>query len=95
MSAPDSIIVYRNPAEAALWNAIMSGDPVIGYVLASILAFFVVFLVTNRLMNGLRLRAYKWKSRKASAFLFKYDWLICLTPAAVVAISLLLWLGAA
>mgnify|MGYP001577721144 CR=1 FL=1 len=43
------IIVYRNPLEAALWSAIMSGDffPVI----VGVVAFFCVFLAANRVLN--------------------------------------------
>lgn len=43
------VIIYRNPAEAALWNAIMGGSffPVI----VGIVVFFCVFLTANRLLN--------------------------------------------
>jgi hypothetical protein len=43
------IIVYRNPMEASVWNAIMSGDffPVI----VGVVVFFLVFLGANRILN--------------------------------------------
>lgn len=43
-----SIIVYRNPLEAALWEGLMSGSffPVI----VGIVVFFALFLTINRLI---------------------------------------------
>lgn len=43
------VIIYRNPMEAAMWNAIMDGSffPVI----VGVVVFFCVFLATNRVLN--------------------------------------------
>jgi len=43
------IIIYRNPVEAVMWNAIMDGSffPVI----AGVVVFFCVFLAANQLLN--------------------------------------------
>ena len=45
-----SIIVYRNPLEAMLWEGLMSGAffPVI----VGVVVFFVVFLIINRVLAG-------------------------------------------
>lgn len=44
-----SIIVYRNPLEAAMWEGIMSGSffPVI----LGVVVFFCAFLAMNQLLN--------------------------------------------
>lgn len=39
------VIVYRNPAEAAFWNMVMSGEFFV--VIVATLVFFIVFLCTN------------------------------------------------
>ena len=67
------IIVYRNPAEAALWQLLMSGEFFV--VLCGILAFFAVFLGMHAVMtriwgswgNGAKLRSYLGLAAGAAA----------------------------
>lgn len=48
MSNIQSVIVYRNPMEAALWELLMSG----GFfaVIVGVIAFFAVFMFFNALL---------------------------------------------
>lgn len=39
------VIVYRNPAEAALWHAMQGGEFFL--VIAGVVVFFIVFLTLN------------------------------------------------
>lgn len=54
-----SIIVYRNPLEAAMWETIMSGSffPVI----VGVIAFFAVFITANAYIVE---RYFAWPDRK-------------------------------
>ena len=45
----ESIIVYRNPVEAMVWQSIMNGDFV--PVGTGLLVFFFSFLILNRLLE--------------------------------------------
>ena len=56
-----SIIVYRNPLEAAMWETIMSGSffPVI----VGVVVFFAVFLAANTFIVE---RYARWDKRKVA-----------------------------
>lgn len=56
-----SIIVYRNPLEAAMWETIMSGSffPVI----VGVIVFFAVFIAANAYIVE---RYFAWNKRKAA-----------------------------
>lgn len=73
-----SVIVYRNPAEAAFWEA-MSSANVIPIALAA-LCFIVVFTTTNSVFD-------KLLSRKRGFALYKWEmpfhWIIAGTAAVV------------
>ena len=43
-----SVIVYRNPLEAAMWDFLMGGNLFIG--IAGVVVFFVVFLLSEKLI---------------------------------------------
>lgn len=45
----ESIIVYRNPVEAMIWQGVMNGDFV--PVGTGLLVFFFSFLILNRLLE--------------------------------------------
>lgn len=47
------IIVYRNPAEKAVWDFITSGDAF--PVMVAVLVFFVVLVVSSHIMDQLRI----------------------------------------
>lgn len=50
------IIVYRNPAEAAFWNTIMSADNIFP-IIAGVVVFFAVLLITDSLVRKSKIRA--------------------------------------
>lgn len=43
------IIVYRNPAEAAFWNTIMSADNIFP-IFVGVVVFFAVLLITDSIL---------------------------------------------
>lgn len=43
------IIVYRNPAEAAMWNALSNADNIFP-VIVGVAVFFAVFITLNNLI---------------------------------------------
>lgn len=51
------IIVYRNPLEAAMWNAIGNGS--LFPIIVAIVAFFVVFLTAERVARFLPFKYVK------------------------------------
>jgi hypothetical protein len=57
MSNPTEIIVYRNPAEYALWNSGML-FPIICSAVAAIVAVIVVAELTERMGAYSKLRSY-------------------------------------
>jgi hypothetical protein len=58
-----SIIVYRNPLEAAMWEGFMSGSffPII----VGVIVFFAVFLAANRFIVE---RYWGWNSRDVPTY---------------------------
>lgn len=50
------IIVYRNPAEAAFWNTIMSSNNLFP-IIVGVVVFFAVLLVTDSLVRKSKIRA--------------------------------------
>lgn len=50
------IIVYRNPAEAAFWNTIMSADNIFP-IFVGVVVFFAVLLITDSLVRKSKIRA--------------------------------------
>ena len=61
------IIVYRNPAEAAMWNLLGSANAF--PIMVGVVAFFVVFLAVNRLLTqGKTFRQPIWKTNVALVF---------------------------
>ena len=60
-----SIIVYRNPLEAAIWEGLMSGSAV-WPVMVSIAVFFAVFLAVNKLIVDYWFRNWLNSSYKGS-----------------------------
>lgn len=57
MSNPTEIIIYRNPAEYALWNSGML-FPIICSAVAAIITFMVVAELTERMGHNSSLRGY-------------------------------------
>lgn len=54
------IIVYRNPAEAALWNMLSNGE--IFPFAVGIVVFFVVFLAMHRVLGADKWHATPWRT---------------------------------
>lgn len=50
------IIVYRNPAEAAFWNTIMSADNIFP-IFVGVVVFFAVLLITDSIVRKSKIRA--------------------------------------
>jgi hypothetical protein len=69
-----SIIVYRNPLEQAMWEGLMTSVNVIP-VLVGIVAFFTLVVFTDTYIVK---RYFKWRSSYASN--------VCLAISAVIAI---------
>lgn len=61
------IIVYRNPVEAAMWNSVTSAEFV--PIMCGIIAFFVVFLITQAVFDKL---VYNWFYWKRETLVWKY-----------------------
>ena len=57
MSNPTEIIMYRNPAEYALWNSGML-FPIICSAVAAVLALMLVAELTERMGHNSKLRGY-------------------------------------
>lgn len=57
-----SIIVYRNPAEAMMWQGLMNGDffPII----VGIVVFFAIFLTINKIVVEQYMRGKGWTPRR-------------------------------
>lgn len=77
------IIVYSSPAEAAIWNA-LSGAEAFPVMLA-IVAFFIVFLSTNHMMENMA-RKSRLRRGKALAFMGYNNSTIALVVGAVAGI---------
>lgn len=45
------VIVYRNPAEAAFWNALSNNGDVLLPIIAGLLVFVTVFIWLNHLLT--------------------------------------------
>lgn len=58
-----SIIVYRNPLEAAMWEGLMDGS--IFPVIVGVIVFFAVFLTVNRFVVE---RYWGWNSRDVPTY---------------------------
>lgn len=55
------IIVYRNPFEQAMWNALMNG-PVLFYVIVFLVVFFIVFSISNKLFHKAACKVVGWEN---------------------------------
>lgn len=56
MNVPESIIIYRNPAEKMLWESGMLWPIIVACAL-----LFVSILLSAKVMNALRPRFSRWK----------------------------------
>jgi hypothetical protein len=76
-----SIIVYRNPLEAAMWEGIMGGNffPVI----VGVIVFFAVFLAANRFIVE---RYWGWNSRDVPTY-------VALAIGAVIGIATIFFMA--
>jgi hypothetical protein len=58
------IIVYRNPADAAIWHALSSAALI--PIIAGVIMFFITFLLANRLFTqGRQFNVASWKTNAA------------------------------
>lgn len=74
------VIVYRNPAEQAFWNAMMSGDalPVIVGVICGFMFFFLYAIYTEKLSRRISrtgVDIMNWVAFIASIFVGYQVWL--------------------
>lgn len=81
----DSIIVYRNPLEKALWEGIMSGNGnillfIIVFIVVALLSWVMTYHATIWIANRMGIREYK-----ASPF--------CGILATIIAGVLAFWIG--
>ena len=71
-----SVIVYRNPLEAMMWESLMTSN-VLWPIICGIVVFFALFLASNYLLE----KSFKW--RYANRYVM-VDLIICATVGVAV-----------